>query len=83
MSGFTLKGYFTVIKRFYQYLYSNNQDLGVELNIEKESPNKNSYLYGQYWEDKKVKLVIHNSTERGKAPVDYENGIQKKNKEPF
>lgn len=72
MSGFTLKGYFTVIKRFYQYLYSNNQDLGVELNVEKESPNKNSYLYGQYWEDKKVKLVIHNSTERGKAPVDYE-----------
>lgn len=72
MSGFTLKGYFTVIKRFYEYLYSNNKDLSIELQVEKSSVNKNSYLYGQYWEDEKVKLVINNSLERGKEPIEYE-----------
>lgn len=72
MSGFTLKTYFTVIKRFYEYLYSNNRDIGVELQISKGSANKNSYLYGQFWENKHVKLAINNSAERGKLPVEYE-----------
>lgn len=72
MSGFTLKGYFTVIKRFYEYLYNNNKTINIELKLEKVSLNKNSYLYGQYWETQKAKLVINNSLERGKDPIEYE-----------
>jgi integrase len=79
-SGFTLKGYYTVIKRFYEYLYNNNQDLAVELKIESSS-NKRSYLYGQQWESKKVKLIIENSFERSKAPIQYEKWYTNEQKE--
>ena len=68
----SLKGYFTVIKRFYEYLYNNNKTINIELKLEKVSLNKNSYLYGQYWETQKSKLVINNSLERGKDPIEYE-----------
>jgi integrase len=71
-SGFTLKSYFAVIKRFYSYLYSQNIDLKVDLTLSKTSVSKHSYLYGQYWEDKKTKLFIDNSFERGKPPIRYE-----------
>jgi len=71
-SGFTLKSYFAVIKRFYSYLYSQNVDLKVETKTIKTSVSKHSYLYGQYWEDKKTKLFIDNSYDRGKPPIRYE-----------
>jgi len=77
VSGFTLKVYFTVIKRFYEYLHSQNKDLAVKLNKVKGKANKHSYLYGQYWEDKKSKLVIDNYFERSKLPIKYEKWYSK------
>lgn len=71
-SGFTLKSYFAVIKRFYSYLYSQNIGLKLEVKEVKTSVSKHAYLYGQYWENKKTKLFIDNSFERGKPPIRYE-----------
>lgn len=76
-SGFTLESYFSVIKSFYTYLYSQNIDLKVEFKITKKPVSKHSYLYGQYWEDKKTKLFIDNSFERGKPPIRYEKWYTK------
>lgn len=72
MSGFTLRAYFSVIKSFYEFLYSQNKKLGLELKIEKSQSKKHSYLYGQFWEDEKPRLVIDNYSVRSKPPVNYE-----------
>ncbi len=71
-SGFTLRSYYSVIKSFYSYLYTQNLDLRVELQTSKTSVSKHSYLYGQHWEDEKTRLFVDNSYGRGKPPVQYE-----------
>lgn len=71
-SGFTVKSYFSVIKRFYTYIYSQNIDIKMEVHQNKTPVSKHSYLYGQYWESKKTTLFIDNSFERGKPPIKYE-----------
>lgn len=70
MSGFTLKSYFTIIKRFYSFLSSNNESMNMEIEIVTNSA-KDSYLYGQYWESKKTKLALNNTIDRGKLPINY------------
>ncbi len=71
-SGFTLRSYFSVIKRFYSYIYSQNIELKMEVKQTKTAVSKHAYLYGQYWESKKTALFIDNSFERGKPPIRYE-----------
>lgn len=71
-SGFTIRFYFTVIKRFYQYLYQQDIDIGVALEESARAKNTHSYLYGQQWEETYVKLKIDDAFERGKPPVKYE-----------
>ena len=71
-SGFTIRLYYTVIKRFYQYLYQQGIRFQIDIETEKKSKNKYSYLYGQKWDESYAKLKIDNSFERGKPPVKYE-----------
>lgn len=71
-SGFTIRMYFTVIKRFYQYLYQHGAVLNIDFEEGVRSKNIHAYLYGQQWDEAYVKLKIDDSFERGKPPVKYE-----------
>lgn len=71
-SGFTIKSYFIVIKRFYQYLYQKNIDMNMPMEEKQHAKNVHSYLYGQQWSEVYIKLNIDDSFERGKPPVKYE-----------
>lgn len=71
-SGFTLRNYFTVIKRFYEYLYLKDIEMNVDVEVQHKNKNVHSYLYGQKWDQVYIKLKIDDSFERGKPPVQYE-----------
>ena len=70
-SGFTIKSYITVIKRFYQFLHDQDMDLNVTF-ADKIRINPHSYLYGQNWVDISAKLQLDDTFDRSKPPIEYE-----------
>lgn len=70
-SGATINAYFIVIKGFYQYLYQHNQKIKVELETKTVSVNKESFLYGQKWDEVVNNLELDGYYKKGKKPVDY------------
>lgn len=80
-SGYTLSGYFTVIKDFYIYLYNHNKTIEIKFKEESDTKARYSYLYGQDWNSKKTRLVIDDSSVRDKPPVHYEKWYTESEKE--
>lgn len=71
-SGFTVRGYYTVVASFYTFLRSQGREVKMEVAEEKSGENPHSFLYGQGIATTSPRYVAETSFVSGKPPVDYE-----------
>lgn len=71
-SGFTVRGYYTVVASFYTFLRSQGKDIKMEVAEERSGENPHSFLYGQGIVTTSPRYVAETSFVSGKPPVDYE-----------
>ena len=71
-SGFTVRGYYTVVASFYTFLRSQGRETKIEVAEERSGENPHSFLYGQGIVTTSPRYVAETSFVSGKPPVDYE-----------
>ena len=71
-SGFTVRGYYTVVASFYTFLRSQGRETKMEVAEERSGENPHSFLYGQGIVTTSPRYVAETSFVSGKPPVDYE-----------